>query len=339
MKRISGECFPDFFMIEHIPVLLNEMIEYLNLKENKEAFRFAQEPCFFATLRNESSKLSLSSLMLRNKLIVDCTIGEGGHAEKILKNLGPSGILLGIDQDQDALVAARERLAPFGKRVDLIWNNFTNLEKILREKGIEKVDGMLFDLGVSSLQLNRGERGFSFLREGPLDMRMDKAQRIKASHLINNLSYKELKEMIYTLGEERWAKRITRAIVREREKRPITTTGQLARILERVFPHRGRINPATRTFQALRIKVNRELENLREVLPQAVDSLKKGGRICVISYHSLEDRIVKNSFKEFARQGRLRILTKKPVTPREEEIRMNPRSRSAKLRAGERIRK
>ncbi len=317
MKRVSGEHSPDFFMIEHVPVLLDEVIEYLNLKENK--------------------------------VIVDCTIGEGGHAEKILGNLGPSGILLGIDQDQDALVAAERRLAPFGKRVDLIWGNFTNLAKILREEGIGKVDGILFDLGVSSLQLSRRERGFSFLKEGPLDMRMDKTLRLKASDLINHLSYEELQNMISKLGEERWAKRIARAIAREREKTPVTTTAQLARIVERAIPHWGRIpryrkqalvrgrHPATRTFLALRIKVNRELENLKEVLPQAVNSLKKGGRICIISYHSLEDRIVKNSFQEFARQGRLKILTKKPVTPTIEEIKVNPRSRSAKLRVGERI--
>ena len=317
LARVSGEYSPDFFMIEHIPVLLNEVIEYLNLKENK--------------------------------LIVDCTIGEGGHAKKILESLGPSGILLGIDQDQDALVAARERLAPFGKRVDLIWGNFIDLEKILRAKGIEEADGILFDLGVSSLQLNRKERGFSFLREGPLDMRMNKAQRINASHLINKTSYKELQNILYEFGEERWAKRIARAIVREREKTPVTTTIQLARIVERAVPYRGRIpryrkqalvrgkHPATRTFLALRLRINGELENLREALPPTVDSLKKKGRICVISYHSLEDRIVKNSFKDFAHQGKLKILTKKPITPTIEEIRVNPRSRSAKLRVGERI--
>lgn len=291
--------------IEHIPALLNEVIEYLNLKENK--------------------------------LIVDCTIGEGGHAKKILEGLGSSGILLGIDQDQDALVAARERLVPFGKRVDLIWGNFINLEKILREKEMGKVGGILFDLGVSSLQLNRKERGFSFLREGPLDMRMNKAQRINTSHLINKTSYKELQNILYEFGEERWAKRITRAIVREREKTPVTTTTQLARIIERAVPYRGRIHPATRTFLALRLRINGELENLREALPPTVDSLKKKGRICIISYHSLEDRIVKNSFKDFAHQGKLKILTKKPVTPTIEEIRANPRSRSAKLRVGERI--
>lgn len=292
-------------LIEHVPVLLNEVIEYLNLKENK--------------------------------LIIDCTIGEGGHAKKILESLGPSGILLGIDQDQDALVAARERLAPFGKRVDLIWDNFINLEKILREKEMGKVGGILFDLGVSSLQLNRKERGFSFLREGPLDMRMNKAQRINASHLINKTSYKKLQNILYEFGEERWAKRIARAIVREREKTPVTTTTQLARIIERALPYRGRIHPATRTFLALRLRINGELENLREALPPTVDSLKKKGRICIISYHSLEDRIVKNSFRDFAHQGKLKILTKKPITPTIEEIRVNPRSRSAKLRVGERI--
>jgi len=291
--------------IEHMPVLLNEVIEYLNLNENK--------------------------------IIIDCTIGEGGHAKKILESLGPSGILLGIDQDQDALVAARERLAPFGKRVDLIWGNFINLEKILREKEMVKVGGILFDLGVSSLQLNRKERGFSFLREGPLDMRMNKAQRINASHLINKTSHKELQNILYEFGEERWAKRIARAIVREREKTPVTTTIQLARIIERALPYRGRIHPATRTFLALRLRINGELENLREVLPPTVDSLKKKGRICIISYHSLEDRIVKNSFKDFAHQGKLKILTKKPITPTIEEVRVNPRSRSAKLRVGERI--
>ncbi|MCG2676655.1 16S rRNA (cytosine(1402)-N(4))-methyltransferase RsmH [bacterium] len=292
-------------MIEHIPVLLDEIIKYLNC--------------------------------MGNKVIVDCTIGEGGHAEKILENLGSSGILLGIDQDQDALVAARKRLASFGERVVLIWDNFTNLEKILKEKGIEKIDGILFDLGISSLQLNRRDRGFSFLKEGPLDMRMNKAQKINASELINKTCYKELQNILYELGEKRWARRIARAIVRERGKGPVTTTTQLARIIERAVPYRGRIHPATRAFQALRIEVNRELENLKEILPQAVDSLRKGGRICIVSYHSLEDRIVKNSFKEFARQGRIEILTKKPIISQEEEIRINPRSRSAKLRVGERI--
>ena len=234
-------------------------------------------------------------------------------------------------------MAAGKRLAPFGKRLIPVWDNFTNLEKILRKQGMGKVDGILFDLGVSSLQLNRRERGFSFSRESPLDMRMNKAQKINASDLINRSSYEELQNIIYELGEMRWAKRIARAIVREREKGLVTTTAQLAGIIERAVPYRRRIHPATRTFLALRIKVNRELENLRGVLPQAIDSLRKGGRICIISYHSLEDRIVKNSFKEFARQGRLKILTKKPITPKEEEVRINPRSRSAKLRVGERI--
>jgi 16S rRNA (cytosine1402-N4)-methyltransferase len=291
--------------IEHLPVFVNEAVAYLNCSGNK--------------------------------IIVDCTVGEGGHAESILGRLGPSGIFLGIDRDQDALVASKERLRSFKQRSYLIWDNFTNLKGALKKTGIDQVDGILFDLGVSSLQLNRAARGFSFLREGPLDMRMDHTRKPSAIDLVNKASFKELSHIIHEFGEERWAKRITRAILKERTKALLATTGQLAEIVARAVPGRGRIHPATRTFQALRIKVNRELENLQETLPQAVDILRAGGRICVISYHSLEDRIVKHFFKDCARRGSLNILTKKPLTPRREELTINPRARSAKLRAVERI--
>ncbi len=286
----------------HIPVLLKEVIEYLDC--------------------------------LPNKIYVDCTVGEGGHAEEILNKTSPEGRLIGIDRDADALKVAEERLRRFANRFVLINDDFVNISEILKEQGIERVDGIFFDLGVSSLQLEDAGRGFSFLVDAPLDMRMDRREGIKASDLVNTLSEEELRELIWKYGEERWARRIAAAIVRERRKKPIERTSQLVEVITRAVPapyRYRRIHPATRTFQALRIAVNRELDVLPRALQEASGYLNVGGRLCVISFHSLEDRIVKNILKSLP----LRVLTKKPVTPSGEEIAINPRARSAKLRAAE----
>lgn len=268
-------------------------------------------------------------------IYVDCTLGAGGHAERILEASGPDGLLIGIDVDESALKVAGERLKRFGGRVKLIHANFAELNRILDELGIDGVDGVLMDLGVSWMQLSDPERGFSFQMDGPLDMRMDRRNPVTAMKVVNGLSEEELRRIIREYGEERFADRIARKIVSMREIAPITTTGQLARLIESAVPSRARrIHPATRTFQAIRIYVNRELENLERGLEAAIQRLRSGGRICVISFHSLEDRIVKRAFKS---SPKLRVLTRKPLRPSEDEIRRNPRSRSAKLRAAEAI--
>ncbi|RKY05065.1 16S rRNA (cytosine(1402)-N(4))-methyltransferase [Candidatus Poribacteria bacterium] len=268
-------------------------------------------------------------------IYVDCTLGAGGHAERILEASKPDGLLIGIDMDESALKVAGERLKRFGERVKLIHANFAELDRILDELEIGEVDGVLMDLGVSWMQLSDPERGFSFQVDGPLDMRMDRRNPVTAMKVVNELSEEELRRIIREYGEERYAGRIARKIVSMREIAPITTTGQLARVIESAVPpkaRRGRIHPATRTFQAIRIYVNRELENLERGLKSAIERLRPGGRICVISFHSLEDRIVKRTLKS---SPELKVLTKKPLRPSEEEIKRNPRSRSAKLRAAE----
>jgi 16S rRNA (cytosine1402-N4)-methyltransferase len=273
---------------------------------------------------------------------VDCTLGGGGHAEAILEATAPDGLLFGIDRDEEALRRAGERLKRYGTRVRLLHEGFKNLGTILRTQGVQGVDGILMDLGVSTLQLTDSERGFSFQKDGPLDMRMDRGSSPTAAALVNSLSEPQLLQILFEYGEERWARRIARAIVHEREKSPVTRTLQLADLIRRAVPRSGRaqrIHPATRTFQALRIAVNQELDQLGGGLSEAVSCLNDGGRLCVISFHSLEDRIVKRTFKALtqAQPARVRLITKKPVVPGLDEIRMNPRSRSAKLRALERI--
>jgi len=280
---------------------------------------------------------------------VDATLGGGGHAFEILRRSSPDGRLIGLEWDETAIGEARNVLTPYGEdRVRIFQENFARLPGVLKEVGIDEVDGILFDLGLSSLQLDQQGRGFSFQAEGPLDMRMDRRRDLTAADFVNTLSQAALEETLSHYGEERWAKRIAKAIVQEREKRPILTTQALKTIVRQAIPrrfHSRRLDPATRTFQAFRIRVNDELENLKVTLQGAWKLLRKGGRICVISFHSLEDRIVKETFREQARKGGegsgsdpiLRILTPKPVTPSEAEKKGNPRSRSAKLRCSERV--
>lgn len=281
---------------------------------------------------------------------IDATVGGGGHAEGILERSAPDGRLLGIDRDPAALEVARARLARFGDRVVLVRGSFRHLRSLAESCTFTSVDGILFDLGYSSLQVEDPRRGFSFHAEGPLDMRFGPDTPVTAADLVNTLPEEELADLIYRYGEERYARRIARAIVRHR---PIRTARELGELIERTVGRRGgRLHPATRTFQALRIAVNEELEALAEALPQAVTLLKPGGRLVVIGFHSLEDRLVKRFLKQEAtdclcpphvivcqcgHRATLRILTKKPVTPSEEEVKRNPRARSAKLRAAERL--
>lgn len=298
---------------------------------------------------------------------VDCTVGLGGHARAIL-DASPRTRIIAIDRDEEALAIARERLSIFEHRVRLIHANFANVESALQKAGITEVRGVLADLGVSSLQLDQSYRGFSFVSEAPLDMRMDRTSDETAAELVNQLSESELADLIFEYGEERKARRIARAIARARERDTIATTKQLADIVVRALniPGRWRIHPATRTFQALRIAVNEEMKTLERFIPAAISALARGGRLAIISFHSLEDRIVKHSFlRESGRcrcetrsmqidkargevvdgivcercgaSNRIRVLTRKPVRPTLEEIERNPRSRSSLLRVCERL--
>jgi len=302
----------------HVPVLLDEVLTYL-----------APRP---------------------GAVVVDATLGEGGHAESILKRIAPAGRLIGLDRDAEAVLRSEERLRPFGQNVIVRQANFAMLASALDDAGVGYVDGVLFDLGVSSRQLFEPDRGFSFDRQGPLDMRMDLRQANTAAELVNTLSERELANLIFRYGEERASRRIARQIV---SRRPLETTRDLVRAVEAaVGGGRGRLHPATRTFQALRIATNAETDALAAGLPQAIDRLRPGGRICVIAFHSLEDRIVKQALSLAARgcscppeapictcgrQRTLRIITKKPVTPTPAETHRNPRARSARLRAAERL--
>ncbi len=310
---------------EHIPVLLEESIRFL-----------APE---------------------RGGLFVDCTLGLAGHAAAILET-GPEAQLVGIDRDPQALEIARQRLEPYGSRVRLLRGEFSQLEQLLgeleEERGVPPLAGILADLGVSSLQLDRGERGFSFRFDGPLDMRMDTEGDLTAADVVNEYSEEELQRILREYGEERSARRMARAIVERRRVSPIGTTAELRELIASVKPPRHRrqgrttqrIDPATRAFQALRIEVNQELSGLKRLLDQAMRMLDTDGRLVVISYHSLEDRIVKNAMRISALgevdpiTGRPRsetqlieVLTRKPVRPAQEEVNLNPRSRSARLRA------
>ena len=268
-------------------------------------------------------------------LYVDGTLGGGGHTEAILRASAPDGRVIGLDRDDEAIATSRARLSEFGARAQLVTANFSELREVLAKLQVAGVDGVIFDLGVSSRQLDEPTRGFSFQRDGPLDMRMSQSASLTAREVLATETQEELARIFFEYGEERRSRAIARRIVEQRKHEPLETTAQLVRLIERVLgPKRGPVHPATRTFQALRIHVNRELENLREGLVVATEVLNPGGRLVVISFHSLEDRSVKWYFRE---TSTLRILTKKPLMAGEEECEANPRSRSAKLRAAEKI--
>jgi 16S rRNA (cytosine1402-N4)-methyltransferase len=295
--------------VEHIPVLAETLAEQVNLPPDG--------------------------------VMVDATIGQGGHSFLFGRTLGPEGVIVGLDVDVKSIRRAHFRLKDLACKVFLICANFSEIREQVRKQGIEKVDFILADLGVCSAQLADVEMGMSFQQNMPLDMRIDKRLKSTAADIINKKDEKSLANLIYELGQERASRRIARSIVGERQKRPITTTGQLATIICRALGQAGqkrksRIHPATRTFQALRIAVNKELENLEKLLGSAPGLLKENGRMAVISFHSLEDRLVKDSFKENEKEGVYRIVTKKPLVPSREEVANNRRARSAKLRIAQR---
>jgi 16S rRNA (cytosine1402-N4)-methyltransferase len=294
-------------LIGHVPVLTTEALQYLRAE--------------------------------RGGVYVDCTVGLGGHARALLE-AGATRVI-GVDRDLQALAVARETLAPWNERVELVHADYRYLDEVLDQRGIRLVNGTLADLGVSSLQFDTPGRGFSFQRDEPLDMRMDTSTGDTAAALVARSTERELADGIYAYGEERFSRRIARAIVAARREQPIETTGRLAAIVRRALPRRGymRIDPATRTFQALRIWVNRELEGLDRFLESAVRRLHAGARLVVIAFHSLEDRIVKHTLRALEHSGdaAVKVLTKKPVGPTDVEVLRNPRARSAKLRAAERL--
>lgn len=307
---------------KHIPVLLNEVIEGLNIKPNG--------------------------------IYIDGTIGGAGHSKEIVKRLD-TGKLIGIDQDLNALEKAKEVLKEHEDKVILIHNNFRNIDEVLDELGIDGVDGILLDLGVSSHQLDEETRGFSYNKDAPLDMRMDETKKFSAWDVVNKYSEKDLERILWDYGEERWARRIAKFIVEERKNKPIDTTLELVSVIKKAIPKGAREeghHPAKKTFQAIRIEVNGELEVLKESIPKMVRKLKKGGRIAIITFHSLEDRIVKDTFRELNKDctcppglpqcicnkvREVEIITRKPIVPSKEEVESNPRSRSAKLRIAEKV--
>ncbi len=283
----------------------------------------------------------LAALALEpGEVVVDATLGLGGHAAALLPEIAPGGRLIGIDKDEEALTLARGRLEQWSACCDIVHDDFRHLERVLDRCRVDGIDAALFDLGVSSYQLETPERGFSFQAEGPLDMRMDRHGFISAYDLVNTLTEEELASILYKFGEERFSRRIAHALVAIRRRAPIASTRQLADVVWKATPfkaRRRRLHPATRTFQALRIAVNRELESLDEALKKAAVYLNKGGRCVVIAFHSLEDRIVKENFKALEKTGRFRRVAKKVVRPAADEVCANPRSRSARLRVIERI--
>ncbi|HJZ48089.1 MAG TPA: 16S rRNA (cytosine(1402)-N(4))-methyltransferase RsmH [Roseiflexaceae bacterium] len=318
------------------------------MSDNLQSFDCAQDRSEIYNLQFRHTPVLLAEVLAglaphSGGRYLDGTLGGGGHAAAVLEASAPDGRLLGIDADPAALAAAGARLAPFGDRVVLAHGNFRDIGVLAREHGFEGIDGLLLDLGVSSHQLDTPERGFSFAADAPLDMRLDPSSGETAADLVNETPEGELANLIYRYGEERGSRRVARFIAEARRKRPIERTGELAELVARALGGRhGKIHPATRTFQALRIAVNRELESLETALPQAVELLKPGGRLAVISFHSLEDRIVKLFFRSESGYGseqpaRLQIITKKPIEAAEVEARANPRSRSAKLRVAERV--
>lgn len=286
---------------------------------------------------------------------VDCTLGGGGHTQAILALLGGEGTVVAIDQDHTAISNAQRTLATYEGQLVLVKRNFAVLDQVLLELGIPAVDGILFDLGVSSPQFDEGERGFSYRFDAPLDMRMDQNAQLTAYHLVNELDQKELAQIMWDFGEERWAKRIAEFIVAARESGPISTTGQLVEIIKRAIPAKAREDgphPARRTFQALRIRVNNELGVLEQALDKSIGALAPGGRVAVITFHSLEDRIVKQTMARHVnpclcppkmpicvcgKKADLKLITKKPIIASSSELAANPRARSAKLRVGEKL--
>ena len=279
----------------------------------------------------------------RGGVFVDCTVGLGGHARALLE--AGATRLLGLDRDRDALAIARQTLAPWAACVDLVHADYREVDTILDARKIATIDGALADLGVSSLQLDAPGRGFSFQRDEPLDMRMDQSSGDRAADLLARATERELADAIFQYGEERYSRRIARALVAARQDAPVSTTGRLASIVRRAIPRRGfmRIDPATRTFQALRIWLNRELEGLDRFAVTIANRLRIGGRLAVITFHSLEDRIIKRTFRDLAgdvpkaRLAGVSVLTKKPITPGNDELERNPRARSAKLRVVEKV--
>jgi len=308
---------------QHRPVLLAETLEYLQCRPGS--------------------------------IIVDCTVGGAGHAAAVAERIRPSGRLIGFDQDAAAIAAAGAKLAVYADMVTLVHANFSSLAASLEQLAITAVDGILFDLGISSYQLDTPERGFSYQHEAPLDMRMDPRAEVSAREMVNELPEAELAKIIAEYGEERWAKRIAAFIAAERARKAITTTGELVDIIKKAIPAAARRegpHPARRTFQSLRIAVNNELGALEKALGQAIAVLRPGGRLCVISFHSLEDRIVKQVFREYAsgctcppqlpvcvcgKQKTIEVITRKPVLPAAAELAENPRARSAKLRVAEKL--
>ncbi|MGC8890186.1 MAG: 16S rRNA (cytosine(1402)-N(4))-methyltransferase RsmH [bacterium] len=259
---------------------------------------------------------------------IDCTLGDGGHSKAILEASSPDGFLLAIDRDHISIERARENLSQYRDRIMIIQGNFSNLLSLVAPTGIDRFNGILFDLGVSSVQLADSERGFSFNIDAPLDMRMDEGISITACEIVNSYPLEKLIDIFWNFGEERFSRPIAKAIVEYRKKKEILSSKELADIVSKVIKRKGRIHPATKIFMALRIYINGELENLKEAIPQAISLLAPGGRLCVISYHSLEDRIVKNIFRESGEK----ILTQSPIKPHHEELLSNRRARSAKLR-------
>lgn len=293
--------------------------------------------------------------MSGERIYVDGTAGCGGHTLEILKRTKSTAKVVCIDRDEEALEVARIKLENYKDRAILVHNNFSEIKRVLKRLGIGHVDGILLDLGLSSLQLERGQRGFSFQKDGPLDMRMDQKNGKTAFDIVNLSSEEELKDIIRTYGEERWAVKIAKRIVKKRALRPINTTGELAELVFSCIPrrfHPKRIHPATKTFQAIRIALNDELKHIEKCLEDGVNALAEGGRFCVISYHSLEDRMVKRMFKACETGctcppslpecvcgfvAKLKVITRRPLRPSEDEVRLNPRSRSAKLRVAEKV--
>jgi 16S rRNA (cytosine1402-N4)-methyltransferase len=272
-----------------------------------------------------------------NENFVDCTVGEGGHAEEILFKNGPEGKLLGIDLDPYQVVVSQRLQVQFKDRITIVNDSYSNLSEIIERKNFKEVNGILMDLGMSSVQLEGTEKGFSFKMEQGLDMRYnDQLTYLNAEKIVNEWPEEKIEKIIREYGEEKFSKKIAKNIIEQRKLGRIKTTFQLTEIIKNsISPayQRGKIHYATRTFQALRIAVNDELENIKKVLPQALEILSSGGRLVVISFHSLEDRIIKNYFNQLAKKQKIKILTKKPITASRDEIKENPRSRSAKLRA------
>ncbi|MDR0880006.1 MAG: 16S rRNA (cytosine(1402)-N(4))-methyltransferase RsmH [Clostridioides sp.] len=305
----------------HVSVLLNECIENLNINPDG--------------------------------IYVDCTMGGAGHSKEIVKRLSEKGLFIGFDQDINAIKTAEERLSQYSDRVKFVHSNFENIKEELENLGIEKIDGVLADLGVSSHQLDEAERGFSYMHDAPLDMRMDVRSDFSAYEVVNGYSEDELDRVIKEYGEENWSRRIAKFIVETRAEKSIETTGELVEIIKKAIPKKARIDgphPAKRTFQAIRIEVNDELGVIKKLIRDASSVMNEGGRICIITFHSLEDRIVKNEFKYLAsdcicppsipfcqcdKESEVKIITRKPILPTPEEVEINPRSRSAKLRVAE----